>query len=386
MEYFFEKEKRIRRAFTENLEKAVVTLIIDGLPEQVAKEVLKQKPQNGIELRSQLKTFSPWRDRTSNWSKKSEGDEDSRNPKKMKTEFEKRNFTKQAANKPFPVKKVDLVGEAERIENESSSEEEYGKESREDFTVFRVQIEREEHRLPSKIADESDSEYEMDLFSHENLDNADRNIFTVKANGKETKATLDSGTKINIIGMALVSSLELTTFELSYDVRVRGFNNKVQGYNLATTFDVSLGAAKTKISALIVPEADDNLLFCIRTLYKLGVQWDFRLGTLAVRNEQDIVIPVLMIESDWHTKVREEFGKLCESSINENPSIIVSFDLKEDATVVKKKPYGLSYKKLEWAKQKISELLKMGVVVHSESPFASPCVIVTKENGNFGLT
>lgn len=54
--------------------------------------------------------------------------------------------------------------------------------------------------------------------------------------------------------------------------------------------------------------------------------------------------------------------------------------------IIQKKPNGLSGKRLIWAKSKIKELLELGVIEKSTSAYASPCVIVAKENGQYRLT
>lgn len=65
------------------------------------------------------------------------------------------------------------------------------------------------------------------------------------------------------------------------------------------------------------------------------------------------------------------------------PTMTVDFDLRPGAKIVKVKPYRLSPQKTSWAQEIIKELKDKGVVRDSSSPFASPCVIVPKENGEF---
>ena len=56
-DYFYEKEKRILKIFPAE-QSTVMYLIIEGLPEDVAREVLKNHPRNAQAVLDQLKTYS----------------------------------------------------------------------------------------------------------------------------------------------------------------------------------------------------------------------------------------------------------------------------------------------------------------------------------------
>src|SRR2546423_9920171 len=68
-----------------------------------------------------------------------------------------------------------------------------------------------------------------------------------------------------------------------------------------------------------------------------------------------------------------------------SPTVHVAFQLKDDAKVISRKPYKLSREKFLWAQKKIQDLLERKIIRPSMSKYATPCVIVPKENGDLRL-
>lgn len=58
------------------------------------------------------------------------------------------------------------------------------------------------------------------------------------------------------------------------------------------------------------------------------------------------------------------------------------FNLRENYNIVSRKPYRFSPEKIEWAKKKIQEMLDRNIIKLSTSRFATPVVLVPKENGD----
>lgn len=259
---------------------------------------------------------------------------------------------------------------------------------------FKVEMESHHiHRLPKDFTlgraedtESEESESEGNTPSPDGLENADRNIFPVKVNGKPAKATLDSGAQINIIGGQLVADLQLKIEILDYEIRVRAFNEEIESHKNFARLNVQLGSSRVSICALVVPKAGNNLLLSIKTLRLLRVLWDFHLSKLFVRRVDNSLEAIETVETNWNNEVRKLFPKLCQPGVNENPIMKVAFQLKRDAKLVQKKPYLIKGQKLEWIRKKIKELLEIGVIRRSSSNYASPCVIVVKENGDFRLT
>jgi len=50
---------------------------------------------------------------------------------------------------------------------------------------------------------------------------------------------------------------------------------------------------------------------------------------------------------------------------------------------VKHKPYPTPYKMPEVVDKEVDEMLKMGIIEHSEAPYASPLVLVKKSDGTY---
>ncbi len=67
------------------------------------------------------------------------------------------------------------------------------------------------------------------------------------------------------------------------------------------------------------------------------------------------------------------------------PSIVVPFELKENSRIVRSRPYRLLRERYIWTQKKITELKEKGIIVDSKSSYASPCVVVPKENGGWRL-
>lgn len=279
--------------------------------------------------------------------------------------------------------------EDEEIEEMDESYSETEMDDGNEFKCYRTKLESNGVRLPKTVCPgmDLDSEsYDDDLMKPESLANVHGNYFEVKVNGIGTKAIADTGADIIIIGEQLAGDLELPVEELDYDIRVRSFKNSISKHRKVTTFTLQLGPVEKVVKGLIVPEAGKNLLLNMYSLCRLGVIWDFRLGTIQVRDKENNLVPVKFVESNWNQEVRKLFPKLCESGITQDPSITVPFELQKKSRVVVRKAYDLYGRRLLWAKKKIKELLDLGVIEKSTSKYASPCVIVTKGNGDYRLT
>ena len=55
------------------------------------------------------------------------------------------------------------------------------------------------------------------------------------------------------------------------------------------------------------------------------------------------------------------------------------------AEPVKHKPYSIPYKMQEIIDKEIDEMLRMGVIEHSEAPYASPLVLVKKPDETYSV-
>ena len=71
--------------------------------------------------------------------------------------------------------------------------------------------------------------------------------------------------------------------------------------------------------------------------------------------------------------------------IDQEPVKVVAFELQPDHDVMNCAYSKLTGGKLKWAWLKIKELIKRNIVRKSNSPYASPCIIVPKDDGQFRL-
>lgn len=217
----------------------------------------------------------------------------------------------------------------------------------------------------------------------------DRSEFEVLVEGIPTNAVLDSGAQVDVISSAIVKRLPVEPFESA--TRLRGYTREVQTHTQKVNIRVCLNGVETSVSAVVNESESEELLLCRSTLRRLRLVWDFDQDRLCTRAMNGRLMAVrlnepLQMPSDLSAAVKAKFPRLCDGRVNPVPQLLVPFELKQGAATVRQRFYNLSAQKEEWAVRKIKELMEIGVVEESESPFASQCVIVKKENGGFRLT
>ena len=97
-------------------------------------------------------------------------------------------------------------------------------------------------------------------------------------------------------------------------------------------------------------------------------------------------------DADVTEQEKKDFDDLCQefddvfskssTDIGRTPLLTMDIDT-GDHPLVTQRPYSLALKHVEWVQEEIEKLEQAGVITRSMSPWASPIVIVSKENGTW---
>lgn len=339
MEYYYEKVRLISMGYQKFSERDLICMVVQGLPGNLRQTATLQLPTNRQELKALLAKLPPL---------STHNKTDANRPKKP---F-KKNTSPPTRSKP---------AKAHQIEVESPIY---------DHDEF-------ESDDPELTPDECNTVLN---------DDSPTNTFIIDVNGNDVHAIFDSGAKRTVISSGLVSHLSLPTHPT--DIRLVSYGGNIQKHSLATHLVLQLNGISATTEAIISNDERHQLLLSIEVLGQLKVNWDFSTQRVYTVSPEGTCLPVYLSGESlsYSNEVQMLFPTICQPTPCAKPTNTVRFELKPDAKIVQRKPYNLHVDKLSWAKEKIKELLATGIIVHSSSPYASPCVIVRKNDGKFRFT
>jgi len=203
-------------------------------------------------------------------------------------------------------------------------------------------------------------------------------LVKLEINGYNMDCFLDSGSDLNIIKTNIAAKLNL---KISKQVTIiQGIGGK-QTCNFTAQIAFRLNDIQVDDTAVLLDNLPYDLIVGRETMAQLKLIWNFHTGSLHCLNAKSSMNPK---EFSKETILKSFPGLLPQKCLM-NPKKEVNFELKNNHKIIQCKPYTTGEKKREWISQKIKEMIDRGIITKSESKFASPCVVVSKANGNFRL-
>ncbi|RWS04879.1 gag-pol fusion protein-like protein, partial [Dinothrombium tinctorium] len=200
---------------------------------------------------------------------------------------------------------------------------------------------------------------------------ASSQFFTLLVNNKPAITLFDTGSTVNLINVLFVKR---------YQFDIINSSSLLRDYN-GITFP-HIGSVKTILSfngktivdeAIISTRLDYDFLLGFPAISALKLCWDFSNGQISNIYQ---VVTILSAED-----AKSTFPNLIPDGKVRDPIFEVDFSIRTDY-VVKKKPYRMSHEKRIWLKNHINDLISKGWLSHSDSEYASPTIVVPKENGD----
>ena len=343
MDYFYEKERLLKIAFSDLGENAFLIHVILGLPNYLQGQVLSMDPKKKSDLIQCLQklpaTERPRREQTfaSNTSFHQKKPE-SKTKNESQGYQQKKNSSQKATDKKG--NKVNAVTEESPVNIVSHVKQEDGRE------------------LP---------------------------VYSVDCNGVVVKALLDSGSNMNLVSEALVKRYGWKT--TPHMKTATAFNGNTITSKDKCKIRVSFSLLKSSGRKAVLIETEASIFSGISSDLILGYPFLLEAGidlsplpvaSIPVGNtlpvDQQKVASITDVELLLPGVLRENY----------TPQYKVPFNLSE-TSVVQCKPYRLSKERYSWLQTKINSLLNSNHIRPSTSNFASPVVIVTKENGDYRL-
>ena len=205
-------------------------------------------------------------------------------------------------------------------------------------------------------------------------------VHPVLANGKQMHALFDSGSERNLISLAAAKSLACTLEQR--ESTVIDFNSTPFKANHVAQLPLSIHPdsplcrdPKTVVMELflVFESLPYDLLISNQTLAKFGIELALRPSlTAMITNSQSGSVTDMQ-------DAKQKFPELFRESFT--PKYSVSFEVSTDQPV-SCKPYRLSPVRSMRVQEKMTELLDRGKIEHSSSAFAAPIVVVDKPNGD----
>ncbi|UYV72257.1 K02A2.6-like [Cordylochernes scorpioides] len=201
-------------------------------------------------------------------------------------------------------------------------------------------------------------------------------LIDVTINSHLVKAYLDSGSSLNLIHENLTQKNKWKTYPTKTLINTINQNK----FTATEAIDLVLEAGEQtiKIQAIVLPDMPFDLLIGKPTLKSMKVKWDFFTDQISFFSETG---PNLVTRRDVEVK----YPSLCKRTSPIISKFEVDFGLQENFRVVSAKPYRLENTKRNWLNVKIRSMLSEGIIRPSNSAFASPCIVIPKKNGDYRL-
>ena len=343
LEYYYEKERLLNMAFSDLGEKSFITHVLLGLPSHLQGQILFMDPKNKSDLKQCL----------------------SRVPETTRPKREQ-NFT----------------------QNTTSYQRKPEQTSRRESPVYQQKknpSQKTNDRKANKVNAVTE-ESPVNVVNHvKQEDGRELPVYSVDCNGVIVKALLDSGSNMNLISRALVNKHGWKT---TPDIKTAtAFNGKAITSKDKCDIRVSFSLLKSNGRKNVLIQTQASVFNGISSDLILGYPFLLQAGielspvpitslpvgkTLSVNQQK--VDSITDVESIFPGILRENYIPQYEIPFNLN-----------DTSVVQCKPYRLSKERYSWLQTKINSLLDSNFIRPSTSNFASPVVIVTKENGDYRL-
>ena len=346
MEYFYEKERVLKIAFPDIGPETFISLVLHGLPVELQSVALAMDPVDKktlIECLQRLPAKQKQLNKHDYSFRESTRETGHKYQEKEKPHYKQYDKKKTHKKEESKGRKQDKVNIVQDIKNEENNED----------TAITAAV----------------------IANNDGLD-----VIQMKCNGIMLNVMLDSGACIDLISDKVVKS---NGWKTSPEKKlVVSFNNSP--FVIDSALDVTLEGSfdstplpRTKVHAYVVSGLTFDILLSNPTLKKLNIGLCVRQSkdfshVYSVQRPSNKVIASL-------DDVKKMFPLLLRTSFK--PKHSVDFKLKENAKLIQSKPYRLSREKFSWVRDKIEQLKISNYIVESRSNWASPIVVVPKDNG-----
>lgn len=234
-----------------------------------------------------------------------------------------------------------------------------------------------------------------------------RPYISVKLFDEEIIALLDSGASSSVVGnksldLLLQLNLEVSPTSISSICTADGTQKAVQGI---VDLPIFVGNICQVISALVVPSLPHSFIFGCDFADKFKISVDFKDKTFQVQSALTnstveavdnfscchISSPLCSLDELSHSqkleadKVMNSFSKIDgKDRLGRTDRLSLTIDT-GDARPIHKKPYPMSPYMSQILNKEVDEMLRLGVIEPSQSPWSSPVLLVKKPNGEYRL-
>jgi len=352
MDFYYEKERLLKLAFPDLGQNSFITHVMLGLPSQLQGQLMSMDPKKRSDLISCLQKLPQQerlkRNQAHDQTSKSSETNRNNNSNKDKSHDQKKNVNFKSNDSSKKTSKVNAV----YVQDDSEQED----------------------------------ETPVNVVNHVLLDNGKKlPVYKVKCNGLVVNALLDSGSNINLVSQELIKKNKWKT--IPSQIHAEGFDGKARDSSsqvmIKVSFSLIKGGKRREVNinseAHVFKGMKQELILGYPSLLKSGIE----LSPLPMETTSVDLIP----ENQRIISTLNDIEKVFPSVLrtNHTPLFSVPFKLKDGAEIINCKPYRLSRERYQWLQEKLNSLLENNFIRVSTSNYASPVVIVTKENGDLRL-
>lgn len=341
LEYFYHKQKLLRMAFPHIDDYTFISLVLMGLPDNMQNQAMQNDLDSQDDLLRALERL-----------------------KKISKQFDGKN-------------------------KKSESKDEYGARGGKFDRKWEKKGEKKVPH-PSASAGKSntttDEKQAMSCIEYETCNQVTKlsklPMVKFKINGQIMDCLIDSGSSINMINSKMYCHIGNQIDESDKRILV-GFNgSKTSSAGTVKLIISNINKSEeSNIVASVVEGLEFDFIVGYVSFDKLGIKLNWPDALPPNCPQSPLTDQVSTVQGSVLTKdgIKVKYPKLCNP--NKEPMYFVDFQLKEDHKIVKDKPYRMSRERYIYAEGKCDEMKRKLITMDSNSDWASPSLMVPKENG-----
>lgn len=231
------------------------------------------------------------------------------------------------------------------------------------------------------------------IFSRKGNDT--RPYLTVFVHDIKILALVDSGSNNCILGSLGFSLLRKLNLQINYDsiLNVSTADGTIQDYLGYVNLPITLNNISREIKVLIIPSVVHELILGVDflRLFKIKADFDNLTFNIKINNFCNTISSILNVEdlsNEQHNQLNNVITlyKTIDSKDRLGLTNVVSHSIDTgDSKPIRQRQYPLSPKMQEHLHKEINEMLKLGIIQHSKSPWCSPLWLVEKKTGEYRI-
>ena len=188
--------------------------------------------------------------------------------------------------------------------------------------------------------------------------------------------------------------LQRLNLQINYDtfLNVSTADGKIQDYLGYVNLPITLSNICRYIKVLIIPSVVQELILGVDFLKLFKIKANFDTSTFSTNINNCCTISSISDINDLTEKQHQQLNetinlyKSIDSSDKLGLTNVISHSIDtNDAKPIRQRQYPLSPKMQEHLKKEINEMLKLGIIQPSKSPWCSPLWLVNKKSGDFRI-